>query len=343
MEELQVIETTSGRQFKPWATKDDVQDPASVTAITSEIASGKQAIASAITAKGGTASATESFAELAQDIQDTPTSGVLSGGIVQSEPFSFMDYLCKLGAYPFDKISDGSIIEITRAYAFFKQTTLREVSMTAVTSMSAEHAFDNCSSLSKVNMPNLALVTTGYAFANNPSLVDVNFPSLVQIPNTFLAQCTAIKNITLPSLRTITSYTNFGNNPMLEEVELPLLESAPADAQFGGSNNLVNLILGTLTSVNASFLGSNKPKLRNISIGQDTNVNLPFNYWTATNVIAEGQSGIDELNANLQTNLISKLYQGGGKILRLGAALYDVTTQETRDMVTAKGWTLQRG
>ena len=26
MEELQVIETTSGRQFKPWATKDDVQE-----------------------------------------------------------------------------------------------------------------------------------------------------------------------------------------------------------------------------------------------------------------------------------------------------------------------------
>ena len=25
MEELQVIETTSGRQFKPWATKDDLQ------------------------------------------------------------------------------------------------------------------------------------------------------------------------------------------------------------------------------------------------------------------------------------------------------------------------------
>ena len=26
MEELQVIETTSGRQFKPWASKEDVQE-----------------------------------------------------------------------------------------------------------------------------------------------------------------------------------------------------------------------------------------------------------------------------------------------------------------------------
>ena len=74
MEELQVIETTEGRQFKPWATKDDlqaaVQDPASVTAITSEIAGGKQAIAAALTQKGvPDVSPTDSFNKLAQDIQ----------------------------------------------------------------------------------------------------------------------------------------------------------------------------------------------------------------------------------------------------------------------------------
>ena len=84
MEELQVIETTSGRKFKPWATNDDlqaaVQDPASITAITSEIASGKAAIASAINAKGGTASATESFSELAQDIQSIQTQEIIIAG-----------------------------------------------------------------------------------------------------------------------------------------------------------------------------------------------------------------------------------------------------------------------
>lgn len=85
MEDLQVIETTSGRQFKPWASREDVQaikqetvqavvqavqDPASITAITSEIASGKQAIAAAINAKGvQDVSPTDSFDKLAQDIQ----------------------------------------------------------------------------------------------------------------------------------------------------------------------------------------------------------------------------------------------------------------------------------
>lgn len=70
MEELQVIETTSGRQFKPWATKDDVQDPASVTAVASEIANGKQAIAAAINAKGVPTSPTDSFAQLAENIAE---------------------------------------------------------------------------------------------------------------------------------------------------------------------------------------------------------------------------------------------------------------------------------
>lgn len=95
MEELQVIETTSGRRFKPWASREDVQaikqetvqavvqavqDPASITAITSEIASGKTAIASAINAKGGEASATESFSELAQDIQSIQTQEITIDG-----------------------------------------------------------------------------------------------------------------------------------------------------------------------------------------------------------------------------------------------------------------------
>ena len=57
-----------------------VQDPASVTAITSELAAGKAAIADAITEKGGTASATESFSGLAQDIQSMEIQQVTIDG-----------------------------------------------------------------------------------------------------------------------------------------------------------------------------------------------------------------------------------------------------------------------
>lgn len=319
MEELQVIETTSGRQFKPWATKDDVQDPASVTAIASEIASGKQAIAQAINAKGGTASATESFSELAQDIQNTPTSGILSSGIVQSEPFSFLDYVCRQGAYPFAEIDDDSVTVINRPNAFYNQTQLTKVRMSALGVISGSCVFSNCSALQNVILPNLTTISGMEAFINCSSLRRVEFPNLITISaNYVFKDASNLKYAIFPKLSIVSA--NYAINT-----------GSVVWVEFGTLTQLYPLSLYTF------------PNLRNITIGQDTNINLPFQNWTATNVIAEGQSGIDELNSNLQTNLISKLYQGGGKILRLGTTLYDITTQETRDMVTAKGWTLQRG
>jgi hypothetical protein len=89
-------------------------------------------------------------------------------------------------------------------------------------------------------------------------------------------------------------------------------------------------------------LSQTKPNLRNITIGQGTDINLPFQYWTATNVIAEGQSGIDELNENLYNNLLTKLYDhsqdGQTRTLRIGW-LANVS-QANIDYATAKGWTL---
>ena len=322
MEELQVIETTSGRQFKPWATKDDVQDPASVTAIASEIASGKQAIAAAINAKGGEASATESFAELAQDIQDTPTSGVLSSGIVQSEPFKFLDYVCRQVAYPITEIDDSSVTVIDRPNAFYRQTQLLKVTMNALTTISGNYVFQSCTALQEIDMPNLTTISGGNVFESCQSLQEIELPNLVTISG---------------------SGRVFSGTDNLQYAIFPKLSQVSGYDIFYYGRRLVSIEFGTLTQLSQPFYASTVVNLRNITIGQDTDINLPFKNWTATNVIAEGQSGIDELNANLQTNLISKLYQGGGKILRLGAELYDVTTQETRDMVTAKGWTLQRG
>lgn len=345
MEEIQVIETTSGRQFKPWATKDDVQDPASVTAIASEIASGKQAIAAAINAKGGTASASESFSELAQDIQDTPTSGVLSDGIVQSEPFSFLDYVCKQDAYPFAEIDDNSVTVISRSNAFYQQTQLLKVKMTALGTISGSNVFQGCSALQKVDLPNLTTISGGGTFYNCASLQEINMPNLTTISGASTFRSTSsLQSISLPSLERVSG----GNanesllyNSGVMYVYFPKLNTITYNGLLRNSP-VIDIQFGTLVQISDPLFNA-KPALRNITIGQGTNTDLPFQYWTATNVIEEGQSGIDELNNNLQANLISKLYQGGGKILRLGASLYDVTTQETRDMITAKGWTLQRG
>jgi hypothetical protein len=104
---------------------------------------------------------------------------------------------------------------------------------------------------------------------------------------------------------------------------------------------LQNVQLGTLIYCNEPFINA-KPNLCNITIGTNTDIDLPFQYWTATNVIAEGQSGIDELNNNLRTNLLEKLADhsndGQTRTLRLGWLAH--VTQENIDYANSKGWTL---
>ena len=82
--------------------------------------------------------------------------------------------------------------------------------------------------------------------------------------------------------------------------------------------------------------------MRNITIGVGTDIDLPFQNWTATNVIAEGQPSIDELNSNLYNNLLTKLYDhstdGQTRTLRLGWLAH--VTQENIDYANSKGWTL---
>jgi hypothetical protein len=125
----------------------------------------------------------------------------------------------------------------------------------------------------------------------------------------------------------------------LEYCEFPTLDTIQASAL--GSEVQKNLIVGTLITCASPFYRDVK-NLRNITIGQDTNIDLPFNKWKATNVIAEGQSGIDELNENLRTNLLEKLYDhsedGQTRTLRLGWLAH--VTQENIDYANSKGWTL---
>lgn len=352
MEELQAIETTSGRQFKPWVDADKLQevvsDPASVTGIASEIASGKQAIAQAINAKGGSATATESFSELAEAVEDIPNysdmlklAGIIAGGNYNKNALQGHNENVKYGK---TEIVDnvGAFETINVGYCFQYWDLLERVDLPALTTLT-NNVFTFCSSLQEVDIPNLTTIGPA-AFSNCTSLQEVNFPLLTSISGeSHFKGCTSLKNVTIIGFATMPR-SMFNGCTSLRSVILPTVTTnvhTSYGVPFYQCYNLRNVELGTLVNFNEPFFDA-KPNLRNITIGQDTNINLPFQQWTATNVIAEG-GGIDELNANLQTNLISKLYQGGGKILRLGAALYDVTTQETRDMVTAKGWTLQRG
>ena len=104
---------------------------------------------------------------------------------------------------------------------------------------------------------------------------------------------------------------------------------------------LLNIVLGQITSIDNLYVNS-ATKLKNVTIGQDTDINLPFSQWNPTTVIAEGQSAIDELNSNLYNNLLTKLYDhsndGQTRTLRIGW-LANVTAENIA-YANAKGWTL---
>ena len=302
MEELQVIQTKSGRQFKPWATKDDLTNPASVTAIASEIASGKQAIAEAINAKGGSASETDTFSKLAEAVDTIPNfsdmvklAGIIAGGNYDKNTLQGHNENVKYGK---------------------------------------TEIIDNVGAFEKINV--------GYCFQNWDLLQEVNLPALTSIRGIAPFQyCSALQEVNLPALTSISGGSTFHSCSALQEVNLPNLTTISGGSTFNGCSALQEIIFVTLIRCDEPFYDKNT-NLRNITIGQDTDINLPFQNWTATNVIAEGQRGIDELNTNLYNNLLTKLYDhssdGETRTLRIGWLAK--VSAENIAYANAKGWTL---
>ena len=144
----------------------------------------------------------------------------------------------------------------------------------------------------------------------------------------------------LPNLVTISAISTFHGCTSLKSVQLPNLVTISGNSTFNSCSSLQSVQFGSLAVCVDPFYNS-KSNLRNITI-QDANINLPFQNWTATNVINEGQSGIDELNNNLRTNLLEKLADhstdGQTRTLRLGWLAH--VTQENIDYANSKGWTL---
>lgn len=154
--------------------------------------------------------------------------------------------------------------------------------------------------------------------------------STIMFPNLQLLEMTKLEKLVQAQL----FYYN-----SLKTLIFPLLRELQSMSLSG--LNLVNIITGTL-EVCINPFSKNASYLRNVSIGQDTDIDLQFQKWTAQNVIAEGQSGIDELNSNLYNNLLTKLYDhstdGQTRTLHLGWLAH--VTQENIDYANSKGWTL---
>jgi len=144
----------------------------------------------------------------------------------------------------------------------------------------------------------------------------------------------------------MTAVTSTGSNPIqsayMQFVILPSL-TAIAYRGFMSCTNLRKIVVGTVTSIGTQW-SSTWESLRHFEVGQDTDINLDIRSWTATNVIAEGQDAIDELNYNIATYLADRVKDnsGGGptRTITFGTALYNVLTADTIAAFTDKGWSV---
>jgi hypothetical protein len=272
-----------------------------------DVADGKKQISDAINTKGGNSTPDESFQQLAEDIRNIDWNPNVGMVFVEGYcPKTLIEWLSSARNYLLE-VNDNTLTELPIG------------------------AFSNCPNLHTVNLYALNVIvnydTIRAIVYNNANLKTVYIPLCV----TFNIaqgldgaaqggiQVSKELNITIPNCTSfITSYMGRQNNYLLQSI-----------------------IVGSLTTFNNTYVNQ-QYLMRNITIGQDTNIDLNVSFWDARSVIAEGQSGIDELNENLYNNLLTKLYDhsedGQTRTLRLGWLAK--VSQENIDYANSKGWTL---
>lgn len=157
----------------------------------------------------------------------------------------------------------------------------------------------------------------------------------------YVFQGCAFEKITMSNVLTIRGRT-FQNATALKEVVAPSCSTVVQFA-FSGVTTLERLTFGTLTQFDSAFINQNQTRLRSIAVGVGTAIGLYLIRWIATNVIAEGQTGIDELNHNIKTYLADRVADRTGDsalTVTFGASLYNVLTPETIAAFTAKNWSV---
>lgn len=174
-------------------------------------------------------------------------------------------------------------------------------------------------------------------------ITEIDDDNITEIGTFAFSYCDNLKKIRC--INAITVDTRFQQFSPTEEIILPSCTSA-GNTFVRSAEELRTFVMGTLTSFNAGAIASQSPasKLRLFEVGQDTDINLDLRRWTATNVIAEGQSGIDELNYNIATYLAARVKDnsGGGptRTITFGTSLYNVLTADTISAFTDKGWSV---
>ena len=251
-----------------------------------DVAEGKKQLANAINIKGGNASAESSFSKLASDIENLNDS-FITYGVTTCPKIDWLKFITttQTDVRSFVKEIDNDKIEYINTQSCFENCiNLTKIRFSNLLGINGMKAFQSCKLLSKIECDNLLTIRASYAFYD----------------------CSSLKELNLPNLISITGPNTFTNAPLIN-INIPNCKVLGANGIFKTTSYLRNIVVGTLTSLYADVFGTRMDVLRNFTIGDNTDINLPLYQWTATRVIDKDQSGIDELNNNLRTNLLEKL------------------------------------
>ena len=290
-------------------------------ALISEITQGKEDIAAAINAKGGTADPLESFQQLAQGIINL-NSSFITYGVEVTEKIHWLNFICNSGVparQPLTAIDDDTVTEISQPNVFQNCTSLTKVVMNAVESISGGTIFQGCVALTVIQMDNLRTIVP---LGQLSSLEEFSFPNVTIFnkANATWSVYPALKRIILPSLSQV-----YGQG---------------YDGFFGGGNSGIEFMKLGAVVTDLGGNGGQWNNLRNFEVGYGTNANINFRVWRATNVINEGADAISELNTNIMNGIVANLLQGAGKTFTVGLTLYNVLYPETLQAFADKGWNI---
>ena len=148
--------------------------------------------------------------------------------------------------------------------AFYKNATIKSISITNGVTSIGSSAFSNCSELATVSIPNSVNSIGSNAFFYCSSLTSVTMPEkITTIKNYTFYNCTSLPSITIPdSVTTIENYA-FSSCSSLQSITIPPSVTKIGNNSFGYCSSLTSIFIpAALTSIgerafrNCTFLAS---------------------------------------------------------------------------------------
>lgn len=237
----------------------------------------KEAIAEAITIKGGTVGANDGLEEFADDIGTIPASGQVTLANFPSD-FNFVQNARNLEV----DIPSGCVSIATEA--FCEAHGLTRVTIPNTVTGIGESAFFNCDALTAIDIPGTIQWLPRFCFTGCNELTDVTLHSgLEELERSSLSGC-GFEEIELPNTLTIIGETAFSNCYNLKSISIPASVTTIGSGAFINCTSLTTVeIPASVTSLEENTF-SNDDNIETITIHkvQDSISGAPWGAANAT-------------------------------------------------------------